>query len=57
MSQLVNASLLQQVTEVASHIGAMWKEASDKDKEKYQKKAGEEKKKYEAAVAKYKAKQ
>lgn len=35
----------------------MWKDASDKDKQKYLKKAGEEKKKYEAAMAKYKAKQ
>lgn len=45
------------VTDVAKAIGELWKEASEADKAKYQKKADEEKKKYEAAVAKYKAKQ
>jgi len=43
------------VTEIAKHIGELWKEVGDKEKEKYQKKAADLKVKYEEEMAKYKA--
>jgi len=43
------------VTEIAKHIGELWKNISEKEKEKYQKKADEAKAAYEKEVEKYKA--
>lgn len=42
--------------EVGKIVGEMWKKVDEKDKETFAKKAAVEKKKYDANVAKYKAK-
>jgi hypothetical protein len=44
------------ITEIAKTIGEMWAKASDKEKEKYNKKADEAKKVYEKEKAAYEAK-